>query len=151
VVSYRKTTHNNLLKCTNIHICDFCWLKDEPDIQNFLKSSLTEAGYQVDAAADGKTAERLVIDGQFDILIVDLGLPDQDGISLILKLRQLGVRAPMLILSARRSVDDRVRAWSKAGRLSDQAFCAGRAIGQAAQLDQAQQSSRRRGNPFASS
>jgi len=52
-------------------------VEDEPDIQNFLKSSLTEAGYQVDAAADGKTAERLVIDGQFDILIVDLGLPDR--------------------------------------------------------------------------
>ena len=79
-------------------------VEDEIDIQNFLQSSLREAGYQVEAAADGKTAERLAIDGQFDILIVDLGLPDQDGISLILRLRRLGVRAPVLILSARRSV-----------------------------------------------
>ena len=46
------------------------------------------------------------IDNPCEILIVDLGLPDQDGISLILRLRQLGVRAPVLILSARRSVDD---------------------------------------------
>ncbi len=90
-------------------------VEDELDIQRFLKTSLSEAGYQVEAAADGKTAERLAIDSQFDVLIVDLGLPDQDGISLILKLRQLGVRAPVLILSARRSVDDRVRGLEQGG------------------------------------
>ncbi len=48
-------------------------------------------------------------------LIVDLGLPDQDGISLILRLRQLGVSTPVLILSARRSVDDRVRGLEQGG------------------------------------
>jgi DNA-binding response OmpR family regulator len=90
-------------------------VEDEIDIQNFLRSSLQEAGYQVEAAADGRTAEGLAIDGQFDILIVDLGLPDQDGINLILRLRQLGVRAPVLILSARRSVDDRVRGLEQGG------------------------------------
>jgi two-component system copper resistance phosphate regulon response regulator CusR len=90
-------------------------VEDELDIQRFLKTSLTEAGYQVETAPDGKTAERAAIDGQFDVLIVDLGLPDQDGISLILKLRQLGVRAPVLILSARRSVDDRVRGLEQGG------------------------------------
>jgi DNA-binding response OmpR family regulator len=46
---------------------------------------------------------------------VDLGLPDQDGLSLILRLRQMGVRAPVLILSARRSVDDRVRGLEQGG------------------------------------
>src|SRR5665213_3931450 len=90
-------------------------VEDELDIQNFLKRSLEEAGYQVEAASDGKAAERLAIDGAFDILIVDLGLPDQDGITLILRLRQLGVRAPVLILSARRSVDDRVRGLEQGG------------------------------------
>lgn len=90
-------------------------VEDELDIQSFLKHSLEEAGYHVEAAADGKTAERLAIDGTFDILIVDLGLPDQDGITLILHLRQLGVRAPVLILSARRSVDDRVRGLEQGG------------------------------------
>jgi len=90
-------------------------VEDELDIQSFLKSSLEEAGYQVAAASDGKTAELLAIDGVFDILVVDLGLPDMDGISLILKLRQLGVRAPVLILSARRSVDDRVRGLEQGG------------------------------------
>lgn len=90
-------------------------VEDELDIQKFLKSSLEEAGYQVEAASDGKTAVRLATEGVFDILIVDLGLPDQDGISLILRLRQLRVRAPVLILSARRSVDDRVRGLEQGG------------------------------------
>jgi len=90
-------------------------VEDENDIQRFLRSSLEEAGYQVEAAGDGTTAERLAVDGQFDILIVDLGLPDQDGITLILRLRQLGVRAPVLILSARRGVDDRVRGLEQGG------------------------------------
>lgn len=90
-------------------------VEDEIDIQSFLRRSLEEAGYQVEAASDGKTAQRLAIDSTFDILIVDLGLPDQDGITLILRLRQLGVKAPVLILSARRSVDDRVRGLEQGG------------------------------------
>jgi two-component system copper resistance phosphate regulon response regulator CusR len=90
-------------------------VEDEVDIQSFLRTSLEEAGYQVDAAPDGKTAERLAVDTVYDILIVDLGLPDMDGINLILKLRQLGVSAPVMILSARRSVDDRVRGLEQGG------------------------------------
>jgi two-component system copper resistance phosphate regulon response regulator CusR len=90
-------------------------VEDEIDIQSFLRRSLEEAGYDVEAAPDGETAQRLAVESPFDILIVDLGLPDQDGISLILRLRQLGVRAPVLILSARRSVDDRVRGLEQGG------------------------------------
>jgi DNA-binding response OmpR family regulator len=90
-------------------------VEDEVDIQNFLKHSLTEAGYQVDVAGDGRYAEQLAIESEHDVLIVDLGLPDKDGISLILRLRQIGVVAPVLILSARRSVDDRVRGLEQGG------------------------------------
>src|SRR5664279_3719164 len=90
-------------------------IEDELDIQKFLHCSLEEAGYQVEAASNGKTAERLAIEGEYDILVVDLGLPDEDGLSLILRLRQLGLRAPVLILSARRSVDDRVRGLEQGG------------------------------------
>jgi DNA-binding response OmpR family regulator len=90
-------------------------VEDELEIQSFLKRSLAEAGYQVEAAGDGKTAERLAIEGGHDALIVDLGLPDQDGISLILRLREIGVNAPVLILSARRAVDDRVRGLEQGG------------------------------------
>lgn len=90
-------------------------VEDELDIQRFLKHSLVEAGYQVDAAGDAKTAMKLTAEGVYDILVVDLGLPDQDGIELILALRQVGVRAPVLILSARRSVDERVKGLEQGG------------------------------------
>src|SRR6516164_6087999 len=90
-------------------------VEDEHDIQAFLQQALTEAGYHVDVAPDGATARGLAVDTSYDILIVDLGLPDEDGISLIMRLRQMGVRAPVLILSARRSVDDRVRGLEQGG------------------------------------
>jgi DNA-binding response OmpR family regulator len=90
-------------------------VEDETDIQSFLRCSLKEAGYEVAVAPDARTAEHLALESRFDILIVDLGLPDRDGISLILRLRELGMRSPVLILSARRSVDDRVRGLEQGG------------------------------------
>jgi DNA-binding response OmpR family regulator len=90
-------------------------VEDEVEIQSFLQRSLTEAGYAVEAAGDARTAERMTIESTHDVLVVDLGLPDEDGLSLILRLRQLGLRAPVLILSARRSVDDRVRGLEQGG------------------------------------
>jgi DNA-binding response OmpR family regulator len=90
-------------------------VEDEVEIQGFLQRSLTEAGYQVEAAGDARTAERMTVESMHDVLVVDLGLPDEDGLSLILRLRQLGLRAPVLILSARRSVDDRVRGLEQGG------------------------------------
>jgi DNA-binding response OmpR family regulator len=90
-------------------------VEDELEIQGFLKRSLTEAGYEVDAAPNGETALRLAVGGRFDVLVVDLGLPDMDGFSLILELRRMSVNAPVLILSARRAVDDRVRGLEQGG------------------------------------
>lgn len=90
-------------------------VEDEDHIQAFLQRALTEAGYAVDVAPDGKTAESLAAANPYDALVVDLGLPDMDGISLINRLRQIGVRAPVLILSARRSVDDRVLGLEQGG------------------------------------
>ncbi len=90
-------------------------VEDEVEIQSFLQRSLTEAGYQVEAAGDARTAELMTIENMHDVLVVDLVLPDEDGLSLILRLRQLGLRAPVLILSARRSVDDRVRGLEQGG------------------------------------
>ncbi len=90
-------------------------VEDEVEIQGFLQRSLSEAGYQVEAAGDARTAVRMTVESPHDVLVVDLGLPDEDGLSLILRLRQLGLRAPVLILSARRSVDDRVRGLEQGG------------------------------------
>ena len=84
-------------------------VEDEKEIQSFVRQSLIEAGYEVDTAEDAAAASQLAARHAYHGLIVDLGLPDQDGIDLILQLRHLGVRSPVLILSARRSVDDRVK------------------------------------------
>jgi DNA-binding response OmpR family regulator len=90
-------------------------VEDEPEIQDFLKQPLADAGYEVDTAKDGRTAIQLASGRKYDVLIVDLGLPDQDGIDLLLQLRRSGISSPVLILSARRSVDDRVRGLEQGG------------------------------------
>jgi two-component system copper resistance phosphate regulon response regulator CusR len=90
-------------------------VEDEPEIQGFLKQPLANAGYEVDAARDGQTAIELASQKKYDVLVVDLGLPDQDGIDLILQLRRSGITSPVLILSARRSVDDRVKGLEQGG------------------------------------
>lgn len=84
-------------------------IEDDVANQNFLERSLTQNGFQVDIAPNGRTAEKLAPGGNYAGIILDLGLPDDDGLSLITRLKQQGVRAPVLILSARRSLDDRVR------------------------------------------
>jgi DNA-binding response OmpR family regulator len=90
-------------------------VEDEPEIQDFLRQPLADAGYEVDTAKDGRTAIQLASGRKYDVLIVDLGLPDQDGIDLLLQLRRSGISSPVLILSARRSVDDRVRGLEQGG------------------------------------
>jgi DNA-binding response OmpR family regulator len=84
-------------------------VEDELEIQRFVKQSLIGAGYEVDTAEDGKVATLLAARQAYHGMIVDLGLPGQDGIDLILQLRKSGLTSPVLILSARRSVDDRVK------------------------------------------
>lgn len=84
-------------------------VEDELDIQSFVKQSLMDAGYEVHAVEDGRSAALLAAKHVYQGMIVDLGLPDRDGIDLILQLRKSGVTSPVLILSARRSVDDRVK------------------------------------------
>lgn len=90
-------------------------VEDDPAIQGFLKRSLSEAGYQVDAAASAKSGEQLALEGIHDAFIIDLGLPDADGLDLIARCRAQGSSAPVLILSARRSVDERVRGLEQGG------------------------------------
>jgi two-component system copper resistance phosphate regulon response regulator CusR len=90
-------------------------VEDDVAIQEFLRRALTEAGYQVDVASDARTAEAQASEGIHDGLIIDLGLPDLDGLDLIARCRAQGNSAPVLILSARRSVDERVRGLEQGG------------------------------------
>src|SRR5271169_6538642 len=90
-------------------------VEDDVSIQQFLKRALVEAGYQVDTTGTAKAGEASALEGIHDGFIIDLGLPDMDGLDLIAHCRAQGSSAPVLILSARRSVDDRVRGLEQGG------------------------------------
>lgn len=84
-------------------------IEDDADIGGFVRKGLTEAGYSVDLVANGEDGLHLAtLTPPYDALIVDLMLPGIDGLRLIATLRNRGVTTPVLILSARRSVDERV-------------------------------------------
>jgi DNA-binding response OmpR family regulator len=90
-------------------------VEDDLAIQGFLKRALVEAGYQVDAACNAATGELKALEGIHDAFIIDLGLPDMDGLQLIARCRAQGSQAPVLILSARRSVDEKVKGLDHGG------------------------------------
>jgi len=83
-------------------------VEDDRTIADFVAEGLAEAGYAVDVAADGERGGELAASTAYDAAIVDLMLPKVDGLTLIDRMRARGIRTPVLILSARRSVDDRV-------------------------------------------
>ncbi len=90
-------------------------VEDDRTIAEFVARGLREAGFAVDHAADGDAGFDLAAVEPYDVAIVDLMLPKRDGLSLIESLRARGVATPVLILSARRSVDDRVRGLQTGG------------------------------------
>ena len=90
-------------------------VEDDATIADFVAKGLTEAGFAVDVAADGERGLELATNGAYDVAIVDVMLPQLDGLTLIDRMRARGVRTPVLILSARRTVDDRVRGLQAGG------------------------------------
>jgi two-component system OmpR family response regulator len=90
-------------------------VEDDATIADFVAKGLGEAGYAVDVAADGQRGLELATSETYDVVIVDLMLPHVDGLTLIDRMRSRGARTPVLILSARRTVDDRVRGLQAGG------------------------------------
>ena len=90
-------------------------VEDDATIADFIARGLREAGFAVDRAADGEAGLNIAVEQVYDVAIVDLMLPGRDGLSLIEELRRRHVTTPVLILSARRSVDDRVRGLQAGG------------------------------------
>jgi two-component system OmpR family response regulator len=84
-------------------------VEDDRKIASFVVNGLKQSGFAVDHAADGEDGLFRAQSHSYDALIVDLMLPKLDGLSLIQQLRAGGLRIPVLILSAKASVDDRVR------------------------------------------
>src|SRR5215203_2854933 len=90
-------------------------VEDDQTIAAFLAKGLKEAGFAVDQALDGEQATQLATTVPYDVAVVDLMLPKRDGLTVIQDMRGRGVRTPVLILSARHSVDDRVRGLEAGG------------------------------------
>ncbi len=90
-------------------------VEDDATIADFVVRGLREAGFVVDHVPDGDAGLTTATQQAYDVAIVDLMLPKRDGLSLIETLRTRGVTTPVLILSARRSVDDRVRGLQAGG------------------------------------
>ena len=84
-------------------------LEDELKTANFLKRGFSEVGFVVSIAADGFEGKRLIESGVFDLVVLDIMLPGIDGWDTLKRLRANGLGTPVLILTARDEVSDRVR------------------------------------------
>src|ERR1043165_2526505 len=84
-------------------------VEDEKRIADFLCRGLEGAGYAVDAAPTGATAIEHIHSADYDLVVLDLMLPDMDGLQVLEKIRNRKVGPPVLILSARGGLDDRVK------------------------------------------
>ena len=90
-------------------------IEDDRAIADFVARGLREAGFAVDIAADGDEGLESALEQQPDVIIVDVMLPKRDGLAVIDELRRRGITTLVFILSARRSVDDRVRGLQAGG------------------------------------
>jgi two-component system, OmpR family, response regulator len=90
-------------------------VEDDPTIASFVTKGLQEAGYAVDVATDGDHGLQLALHEPYDAAVLDVMLPGRDGLSVIEELRRRRVNVPVLILSARHSVDDRVKGLQAGG------------------------------------
>lgn len=90
-------------------------VEDDPAIAEFIARGLREAGWAADIASNGTDGLAAALEQNPDVAIVDVMLPGRDGLSLIEELRRRGRTTPVLILSARRTVDDRVRGLQSGG------------------------------------
>lgn len=88
-------------------------VEDDVKIASFVVKGLRAAGYAVDHAIDGENGLHMALTEPYDAAIIDIMLPKLDGLSVIEEMRKEGVNSPVIILSAKGSVDDRVRGLQK--------------------------------------
>lgn len=90
-------------------------IEDDEKIGSFIRKGLREAGLTVDLAADGRKGLTLFLDNTYDTAVVDIMLPSMDGLTIIETIRKRGISTPVLILSAKRTVDDRIKGLQQGG------------------------------------
>jgi len=90
-------------------------VEDDSKLLSFVVGGLREAGYAADGAGDGKAGLEMALAAPYDAAVVDVMLPGLDGLSLVRELRRSGSATPVLILSAKRSVEERVKGLDEGG------------------------------------
>jgi DNA-binding response OmpR family regulator len=85
-------------------------VEDEPRIASFVSKGLASDGFTTTIATDGLTGLDLASSGEFDLMVLDIGLPDIDGFEVLARLRETGSQIPVVVLTARDSVTDTVSA-----------------------------------------
>jgi two-component system, OmpR family, response regulator len=90
-------------------------VEDDKAIASFISKGLREAGFATDHAEDGVDGLHLALNEPYDAAIIDIMLPGLDGLSLIEELRKKKVNTPIIVLSAKRSVDDRIKGLQMGG------------------------------------
>ena len=83
-------------------------VEDEKKIASFIRRGLKEEGYAVDVALDGEEGYRLICENDYDVILLDLMLPKLDGLTLCRQVRQDGVQTPIIMLTAKSAVADKV-------------------------------------------
>ncbi len=84
-------------------------VEDESKVANFIKRGLEEEGYAVDAAEDGKRGLELFTSQDYDIVLLDLMIPEIDGLEVLKRARQAGIETPVLIITAKSSKEDVIK------------------------------------------
>lgn len=84
-------------------------VEDEPGVAGFLEQGLKESGYVVDVARDGADGLEYALACEYDAIVLDIMLPKMNGLELLREVRSRRVKSPVLLLTARDGVDDRVR------------------------------------------
>jgi two-component system OmpR family response regulator len=90
-------------------------IEDDAKIASFIEKGLKEAGFIVDRCADGQSGLERALTGSHDAAVVDIMLPHLDGLTVIETMRTKDINTPVLILSARQSVDDRIQGLQRGG------------------------------------
>ena len=88
-------------------------VEDDKKVAGFIKKGLEEETYAVDVAYDGENGLHLGVEGQYDLIILDIMLPKIDGLEVLSQLRDQGSDVPILLLTAKDAVDDRVAGLNK--------------------------------------
>lgn len=84
-------------------------VEDEVGIAQFIRQGLSEVGYAVDVATNGQEGLDFALAAEYDIILLDIMLPQMDGLQLLRKLRSQGIKTPVLLLTARDAIEDRVK------------------------------------------